>query len=103
FLEHPEELRLEVEPHLRDFVEKQRAAIRSLECALHPADRSRERTLLVTEQGALDEALGKRGAVQLNERTVPTLALHVDGTGEELLTRARLAFQEDSRTRRSRG
>ena len=56
-LEHAKQLRLKVEPHLGDFVEEQRAAVRALERALHALDRAGERALLVTEQGALDQAL----------------------------------------------
>src|SRR6185437_12171351 len=54
-LEHAEELRLQVEPHLRDLVEQQRAAVGALERALDALDRAGECALLVAEQRALDE------------------------------------------------
>src|SRR5215207_9923320 len=64
-LKNPQELRLEVQPHLADLVEQQGAVVRALERALHTLDRARERALLVAEQRALDEPLGQRGAVEL--------------------------------------
>ena len=77
-LEHAKQLGLEVEPHLGDFVEEQRSAVRPLERAFDPLDRAGERALLVAEQRALDEAFRQRGAVQLDERPVAPLALRVD-------------------------
>src|SRR5581483_2923615 len=93
-LEHAQQLGLEVEPHLGDFVEQQRTAVRALERALDALDGAGEGALLVAEQRALDESLGERGAIQLNERAVAALALRVNGAREELLTRARLPLEE---------
>jgi hypothetical protein len=62
--------------------------VRALERTLDPPDGARERTLFVAEQRALNETFGQRGAVQLNEWPVPTLALYVNRSGEQLLTRA---------------
>src|SRR5205085_3100424 len=69
-LQHAQQLRLEVEPHLADLVEEQRAAMRPLERPLDALDRAGERALLVAEQRALDQPLGERGAIQLDERLV---------------------------------
>ena len=74
-LQHAQQLRLQVEPHLGDFVEQQRAAVRALERALDALDRAGERALLVAEQRALDEAFGQRRAIQLDERAVAPVAL----------------------------
>ena len=56
-LEHAQQLGLKIEPHLGDFVEQQRSAVRALERAFDALDRAGERALLVTEQRALDQAL----------------------------------------------
>ena len=56
-LQHAQQLRLQVEPHLGDFVEQQRAAVRALERAFDALDRAGERALLVAEQRALDRVL----------------------------------------------
>src|SRR6478735_1117801 len=69
-LNHPEQLRLKVQPHLADFVEQQRAEVRPLEGAFYALDRSRERALFVSEECTLDQPFGQRGTIQLDERLV---------------------------------
>src|SRR5205814_7453407 len=100
--EHTKQFRLKIEPHLGDFVEQQRSAVRALERALDALDRSRERALLMPEQRALDETLRKRRAIQLDEWAIATVALHVNRPGEELFTGPRFALEQDSRSRRRR-
>src|SRR5688500_6040684 len=94
-LENPKKLRLKLELHFRDLIEQQRSAMRALEGAFDTLDRARERAALMTEQRALDEAIGKGSAVQLDERLVATVALVVDRAGEQLFPRAALALQQD--------
>src|SRR6478672_10892305 len=69
-LQDAKQLRLQVESHLADLVEEQRAAVRALEGALDAPDRAGEGAALVAEEGALDQPLGECGAVQLDERLV---------------------------------
>jgi hypothetical protein len=102
-LQHAQELGLQVEPHLADLVEQQRAAVRALEGALHALHRAGEAPLLVPEQRALDEPLGERGAVELHERPVAPVGVLVHGAREQLLARAALALQEHRGPRRRRG
>jgi hypothetical protein len=95
---------LKIRTELGDLVEQQRAAIRALECTERPLGRSHERTLLVTEERALDLTLGKCRAVHANERPFATIALCVNGSRQQLLACSRLALQQYCRaTRRRRG
>jgi hypothetical protein len=98
-LEHAQELGLQVEPHLGDLVEEERAAVRALERSLHPLDRAGEGALLVAEERALHQPLRERRAVELDEGPIAPLALVVDGAREELLAGPALALEEDGGTR----
>src|SRR5882672_3167194 len=69
-LEHAQQLHLHVEGHVADLVEEQRAARCELEAPDARRERARERALLVSEQLALEELAGNRGAVDRNERTL---------------------------------
>ena len=55
--------------------------------------------LLVAEQLALDQLLGDRGAVHLDERLVPPVRVAVDGPGHQLLAHPALAGDEHGRVR----
>ena len=67
-LERAQHLGLRLEAHVADLVEEQRAAVGQLELAAAIGDRAGERALHVPEQLALDQLLGNRGAVHLDER-----------------------------------
>ena len=101
-MEHAQELGLQIESHLRDFIEEQRAAVGALEGAFDPLDRPGKGAFLVAEQGRFDQPLGEGGAVQLDERLVATLALVVNGAGEEFLAGARLALEQHGGPSRGR-
>jgi len=77
-LEDAQQLGLQLERQLADLVEKDRAAIGRLECALPGRVRAGERTALVTEQLALEQRRRKRSAVDDDERPVLAAALAVD-------------------------
>src|SRR5919112_2367554 len=66
--EHPKELGLRRKRQLADLVEEESSPFRSLEGALPGAHRAGEGPALVTEELALDQALGQRGAVERGER-----------------------------------
>src|SRR4051812_44671744 len=68
--------------------------MRAFERAFDALDRARERALFMAEQRAFDQTLGERGAIQLDERAFPPIALGVDGPGEQLLTGARFTFEQ---------
>src|SRR5689334_2992503 len=94
-LEDAQQLGLQVEAHLGDFVEEKRTAFRDYEGDFDALDRAGERALLVAEQRALDESFGERGAIQLNERTVAPFALRVDDPREQLLTRSGFTLEKN--------
>src|SRR5690606_34904471 len=100
-LENPEQLGLEVEAHLRDLVQQERAPVRPLERPLHLFDRARECPLLVAEEDALDELVRDRCAVDGDERTVATVARIVERARQELLSGSGFALEERSEERRA--
>ena len=83
---------------LANLVEEERPAVGLLEAALAPADRARERALLVAEELALEERLGERRAVELHEGRLSLRgAVLVDRLRDELLARPALAGDEHAR------
>ena len=77
FLKHAEQLGLEARGDLADLVEEQRALVGALEAAGATALGSGEGPLLVTEELTLEHALGKRLAVDGDERLADTVAPEV--------------------------
>ena len=67
-LEHAQQLDLQLERHLGDLVEEQRAAVGALEEALVLAVGAGEAALLVAEDLALDQVRRDRAAVDGEER-----------------------------------
>ncbi len=95
FLEHPQQLGLQVRRHLADLVEQQRAALRHFEQAFLVQRGAGERAFLVAEQLGLDEIFWNRGAVDLDERSLQPLAVVVHRIGDELLAGAVLTLNQD--------
>ena len=77
-LQHAQHLGLRLQAHVADLVEEDRAAVGRLEHAAPLGHRAGERAALVAEQLALDQLLGNRRAVDLDERAVPPAAARVD-------------------------
>ena len=94
FLQHAEQLRLELERQLPDLVEQNRSAVRQLETADLRRMRAGERAALAAEELALDEVRRQRGAVDDDERTGAAHAPAVNGAREQLFARARFAGQQ---------
>src|SRR5213079_3622399 len=67
-LEDAQDLGLELERHVADLVEEQRAAVGELELAFLLLGRAGERALLVAEQLALEQTLRDGGAVDRDVR-----------------------------------
>ena len=88
-LQDPEQLHLQVGGQIADLVEEQAPAVGQLEAALAGGDGAGEGALLVTEQLGLEQALGERGAVDLDERPRRPRARVVDRLGDQLLARCR--------------
>ena len=96
-LQHAQNLGLNRGAHVADFVEEQAAAVGLLEAADALAIGAGEGALLVSEQLRLEQRLGKRRAVHLDE--VPRRAMRVvmDRAGDELLAGARFAADQHRR------
>ena len=70
-LQDAQELRLELERHLCDLVEKKRSPMGELEFSGLPLDGAREGAPLVTEELAFEQVAWNRGAVDRNEGPAP--------------------------------
>src|SRR5262249_9910315 len=90
-----EELGLQSERQLADFIEVDRALIRELKLAGLATVCSRERALLVAEQLRLEQLLGDRGAVDLDERPLRAGRREMDGSGDQILADAALTADQD--------
>src|SRR5262249_12675168 len=100
FLQHAQELRLQLERDLSHLVEEERATVPQLEPANPLRDRAGERPPLVAEQLALEQARGYGSAVDLDEGPVAAPARIVDGASNQFLSRAGLAQEEGGRVGR---
>ena len=101
-LQHAQQLDLRRRRRLADFVEEERSAGGRGEEALLVLDRAGERSLHVAEQFALEQALGKRAAVDRQERPVGTRRQLVDVARDDFLTGARLALDRAPSIRSAR-
>src|SRR5881396_1971736 len=96
-LEHVEQLRLQFGSELRDLVEKQCAAVRHLDEAALRFTGVGEGSPLVAEQLGLEQAWGKRRAVDLHEPSYRMRARVVNGAGDQVFARAAVAEQQHGR------
>mgnify|MGYP000518878715 CR=1 FL=1 len=93
-LQYPQQASLRFQRHVTDFIEEQGATVCQFEASCPGGDRAGERARFVTEKLALQQGLGKRGAVHLDERAVPTLGQEVELRRHELLAGPTLADDE---------
>src|SRR5689334_11213280 len=93
-LQRPEQLPLQHEWQVSDFVEEQRAPISKFEQPWLCDGRASERTFLVAEQLTLEQLVGNRRAVDVDEWRAAAWSVVVNRSGHELLARARLTGQE---------
>jgi hypothetical protein len=96
-LEDLEQLGLEAGREHADLVEEEHAAMGELEEAGLGLAGIGERPALVAEQLGLEQGLGDRGAVDVDEGAAGAGAGAVQGAGEEALAGAGLAAEEDRR------
>ena len=94
FLQHPQQLGLELQGHVADLVQEQGAAVGGLEEAGAVAIGAGEGALAVTEEFGFEHVLGNGGAVDRHEGTLGTVAGVVDGAGQQLIAGAALALDE---------
>ena len=93
-LERPEELGLDRQAERSDFVQEERAAVGPGEPAVLPRERAGEGALLVAEELRLEERLGDRAAVHLDEGPIPAGAERVQRVSDQFLARAARPLDE---------
>src|SRR5581483_8526194 len=93
-LNRTQQLGLRGERQIRDFVEKERAALGCLELPAAAANAG-GRLLLDAEQLRLEQRFDERGAVDRDERAMPAMTELVDLPGDEFLADPALAFDEN--------
>jgi hypothetical protein len=94
-LQDAQQFRLEAEGHVADFIQKQRASVRSLESPYPLNYSTGESTSFMAEEFAFQKVRGDRGTVYLNERSGPAFTFLVDGTRDRFLTRSGFALDEN--------
>jgi hypothetical protein len=97
-LQHTEQLGLQFERRLADFVEKDRPAMGQLESPDPLRDRAGKRALFVAKQLAFEQAGGDGGAVALHEGVPASRTQGVEGASDQLLPRAGLTTDEHRRS-----
>jgi hypothetical protein len=97
-LQYAQQLRLQIESHLRDFIEQKRTTMGSLERTWYAFDRTRKGAALVSEKSAFHESFGQCSAIQLDEWAVGAVTLMVNRAGDQLFAGARFALQQNSGT-----
>ena len=102
-LQDAQQLRLQLERHVADLVEEQRALVRELEPSDLLRQRAREGAFLMTEPFALEQSGRRRRAVHRHQRAVAPVARRVQRPREQFLAGARLAEQQHRRVRRGDG
>ena len=89
-LQHAQQLRLRLDMHIADLVQKQRPPIRKLKLALPLRSRPGKRPPLVPEQLALDQLRRQRRCIHRDKRPRLSPALLVNRPRDQLLTRTAL-------------
>src|SRR5581483_9690578 len=90
-LQGPEELRLQVERHVADLVEKDRSAIGLLEAADSQIHGARECPLDVPEQLGLEQIVGERAAIHGDKRVIAPGTRRMKRARGDFLSRSGLA------------
>src|ERR1700678_3974930 len=93
-LQHAQQLGLQTQRSLGDFIQKQRAPVGQLDAPEFPCDRSGEGSFLVAKQLAFQQARGDGGAIQFDEAIALPPAHAVKGARYQLFARASLAQQQ---------
>ncbi len=94
FLQNAEQLDLDRQRDLADLIEEQRAAVGPAKASISGGVGTGERALFVTEEFALEDALGERGTVYGDERPFAAWAGAVQGLCREFLARAAFAREQ---------
>ena len=98
-LQHPQQLHLDRERHVADFVQKQRAAVRLLETSSTAGDGPGERTLFMTEKLALQQILRNRPAVDGDHFPLAARTVFMHRLRHQLLAGATFPGDQNRRVR----
>jgi hypothetical protein len=90
-LQDPEQLRLQRQGNVSNFVEKQSPSVRHVETANFLGERSGESALFVSKKFAFEQVKRDGSTIQLHERAPAPWADIVNGAGDQLLTCTRLS------------
>ncbi len=96
-LQHTEQLGLQFERRLADFVQEYRPAMGQLEPTDPLRDRAGKRALFVAKQLAFEQAGGNGGAVALHEGMPASRTHAMESASDQFLPRARLPTDEHGR------
>ena len=97
FLQDPEQLDLNLLGKIAHLVQEDRRAVGPFETPRLPRQGSRKGAFLAAEQLAFNEGARQGGTVDLDHGSVPARTAVVNGTGQQLLPRARFPQQQNGR------
>src|SRR6267378_5699308 len=95
-LQYPQQLRLQGQGNVADFVEEQCSSVSHFEPANFLSDGTGESALFVAEQFAFEQVKRNSSAIQLDEWAPAAWTDIVNGTGNQLLARTGLSKDQDS-------
>src|SRR6202453_32782 len=98
FLQRPQQLWLQLQTNVVNFIQEQRAAIGNFETAAFLHQSAGERTLLMSEQFAFDKPGWNCSAIQSYERSVSSWTEVMHCARNQFFSGARLPVQQDSRS-----
>ena len=93
-LQHPQQFRLQLDGHLGDLVEQQRAAVGLFELAGTGLVGAGEGTLFVTKENRLQHVLGNRRTVQCHKGPIAAVGTFVHGPGQDFLASTRFTADQ---------
>src|SRR5262249_14165918 len=97
FLQDPQQLGLQRQRDVANLIQKEGSVVGEFKAADFLRDGSGKRTLLMTEEFALQQVKGNGRAIQLHKRASAACADIVNGFGDQLLTST--CFPEDQHRR----
>jgi len=100
FLQNTEELRLQGEWHVADFIKKETPFVSQFEAANSLCDCAGKSTPLMAKELTFEQVEGNGGTIQLDQCVAAAWARIVDRVSDEFLASASLALDENGSVRR---
>jgi hypothetical protein len=100
FLQNTEELGLQCEWHIADFVKKESPFVSQFEAADSLRDRAGKSASFMAKEFTLEQVEGNGGTIQLDQSVAAAGAGIVDRASDEFLASACFSLDEHSRVRR---